>query len=787
MSNRTRALLIAVLVTVSVAATPAAAAVSTDVETNASTNSLSVGETATIDVVVTNGTEGVGSYGFTASSSDNTTLEIVSVSLNGNPSLSSSNVASGNGSATVSAASVQDTNVSTVATVTVQAVSNGTADVTLSNVQVGYGDGSDDYDLGSVGSSSFTVGDTQQPTDQVNVLEDGTLTPNTVDANTTVTHDLSFDVENVSGDGNTDTISVTLPAVGSITSANSLNVTDANGSAVAVTSSPSLADANGGTDNQLVFSISPESPDRDVTVDANFDVAFDDLSQDATGDVTVEAVDSTNGQDTAAVASITVEAADEPPAPTGDAVNLEPATDELAPGETATFDVVATNTSQGVGSYGFDVNSSDASVLSVDSVSLNGNPSAALSSTTIASDNSSASVSAAGVADTNVSTLATVTVTANAAGSATLSLSNVQVGFGDGSDDYNITSTGSSDVTVANVTQAPASVTFDDQTVTNGSNTVTVESATLEDGGFVVIHSVPVVPDNGTAADSVVGNSEFIADNASDIQITLDEPITANTTLVAMAHRDTDGDQAYNFPELNGTAVDGPYTFEGAPVVDSANITVEAAPEPAPASVTFDDQTVANGSNTVTVANAELSEGGFVVIHTVPVVPDNGTAADSVVGNSEFIADNASDIQITLDEPITANTTLVAMAHRDTDGDQAYNFPELNGTAVDGPYVADGAPVVDSANITVQQVDDGIDWTGTPIEGATSTDDDPFPEDVNADGEVNLDDVFTFAFDAVFAPDGTFDQTQLDALDYNGDGTVDLDDVFEFAFGEALA
>jgi hypothetical protein len=658
MSNRTRALLIAVLVTISVAATPAAAAVSTDVETNASTNSLSVGETATIDVVVTNGTEGIGSYGFTASTSDNTTLEIVSVDLNGNVSagLSSANVADDNGSATASAAGVQDTGISTVATITVRAVSNGSADVSLSNVQLGYADGSDDYDLGTVGSSSFTVGDAQQPTGQVNVLEGGTLAPDTVDANTTVTHDLSFDVENVSGDGNTDTISVTLPAVGSITNANSLNVTDSNGSAVAVTSSPSLADANGGTDNQLVFSISPESPDRDVTVDANFDVAFDDLSQDATGDVTVEAVDSTNGQDTAAVASITVEAADEPPAPTGDAVNLEPATDELAPGETATFDVVATNTSQGVGSYGFDVNSSDASVLSVDSVSLNGNPSAALSSTTIASDNSSASVSAAGVADTNVSTLATVTVTANAAGSATLSLSNVQVGFGDGSDDYNVTTTGSSDVTVA------------------------------------------------------------------------DTP---------------------------------------------------------PASVTFDDQTVANGSNTVTVANAELSEGGFVVIHSTPVVPDNGTAADSVIGNSEYIADNASDVQITLDQNVTANTTLVAMAHRDTDGDQAYNFPELNGTAVDGPYTFEGAAVVDPANITVEQVDDEVDFNGTPIEGATSTDDDPFPEDVNADGEVNLDDVFALAFDAV-TNQGPYSQAQLDRLDYNGDGEVDLDDVFDFAFGEVV-
>jgi hypothetical protein len=299
---------------------------------------------------------------------------------------------------------------------------------------------------------------------------------------------------------------------------------------------------------------------------------------------------------------------------------------------------------------------------------------------------------------------------------------------------------------------------------------VTVANAELSEGGFVVIHSTPVVPDNGTAADSVIGNSEFIADSASDIQITLDEPITANTTLVAMAHRDTDGDQAYNFPELNGTAVDGPYVFDGAPVVDPANITVQTTQPGA-----------ANLSVTSLSAPTQVAPGDNVTVEAGITNVGTGAATNETV---EFRFDLNQDGELTANETLASQDVSLNVGASTTVTFEVSTVGVDNGTYTHGVFTA-----TDSATATIEvnaSAAVGPDWTGTPIEGATSTDDDDFPEDIDGNGEVNLDDVFAFAFDAVFAQDGTFDATQSAALDYNGDGTVDLDDVFEFAFGEAL-
>ena len=103
------------------------------------------------------------------------------------------------------------------------------------------------------------------------------------------------------------------------------------------------------------------------------------------------------------------------------------------------------------------------------------------------------------------------------------------------------------------------------------------------------------------------------------------------------------------------------------------------------ASVTFDDQD-SNGSSVV-VQRATLSDGGFLVVH-------DGSGA--VLGNSAYLeAGTQSNVEVTLDDPITDTQTLIAMAHTD-DGDRSYEFPDA-----DGPYTAGGAPVTDDARITI--------------------------------------------------------------------------------------
>jgi hypothetical protein len=119
------------------------------------------------------------------------------------------------------------------------------------------------------------------------------------------------------------------------------------------------------------------------------------------------------------------------------------------------------------------------------------------------------------------------------------------------------------------ILEAPtASIRFDDQE--SFGSEVTVDSVTLSDGGFVALHRDT---DNG----EVVGHSQYLDSGShGDVEITLDDSLTEDTTLVAMAHEDTDGDETYEF-QL-GSVLDGPYTDEGSAVIDKADIEVKQKP-----------------------------------------------------------------------------------------------------------------------------------------------------------------------------------------------------------------
>jgi hypothetical protein len=125
----------------------------------------------------------------------------------------------------------------------------------------------------------------------------GSLTPSTVSDNQTVTHTLTFSVDAMSNDGNSDTFTVTLPSSVEISNVNGATITDANGDEIAISSGPSVTDANGGTNNALTFGIQPDSAfdTSTVSVEANVDVAFPDVSSETTGDVNVTVADSTAG------------------------------------------------------------------------------------------------------------------------------------------------------------------------------------------------------------------------------------------------------------------------------------------------------------------------------------------------------------------------------------------------------------------------------------------------------------------------------------------------------------
>ena len=104
--------------------------------------------------------------------------------------------------------------------------------------------------------------------------------------------------------------------------------------------------------------------------------------------------------------------------------------------------------------------------------------------------------------------------------------------------------------------------------------TVTVDSATLSQGGFVTIHDGTLL--DGEVIGSVRGTSDYLeAGSHEDVEVSLDNPYESDGTAIAMAHLDSNNSEGYDFVDTEG-GEDGPYVTDGGdPVLDDAALTVE--------------------------------------------------------------------------------------------------------------------------------------------------------------------------------------------------------------------
>ena len=121
---------------------------------------------------------------------------------------------------------------------------------------------------------------------------------------------------------------------------------------------------------------------------------------------------------------------------------------------------------------------------------------------------------------------------------------------------------------------------------------------------------------------------------------------------------------------------------------DSVTYTVQ---EPPLATVDIRQQQSSTG-DVVTVSEAHLPEGGFVVIHN---------AAGDVIGSSDYIEPGTvEDVDVLLDSTLSAGDNQVtAMPHLDDNDNEAFDFP-----GNDAPYTnADDDPVTDSATVRVPE------------------------------------------------------------------------------------
>lgn len=253
-------------------------------------------------------------------------------------------------------------------------------------------------------------------------------------------------------------------------------------------------------------------------------------------------------------------------------------------------------------------------------------------------------------------------------------------------------------------TSANASITVGNQT--RSGQSVYVDSATLPEGGFVVLEERGP---NG----NVVGVSLYLDPGTHEGKVTLrgvpgarmhKTSLGANTTLLASVHRDTDGNE--RFDALRAPDTDGPYTENGTPVNDSARIVVPEEERPTTAAVNVTNQTT-NGT-AVTVDSVTLPDGGYVGVHRGGYNGSNAT--QNMVGASEYLGPGTyENVTVRVSggatgsaSTLTDSTRVSAVVYEDTDGDRAFQYVPSGGIE-DQPYLADGTPVAESAFFTVDR------------------------------------------------------------------------------------
>jgi flagellar protein FlaJ len=92
-------------------------------------------------------------------------------------------------------------------------------------------------------------------------------------------------------------------------------------------------------------------------------------------------------------------------------------------------------------------------------------------------------------------------------------------------------------------------------------------------------------------------------------------------------------------------------------VVVSVPVASVAAPAPEP------------GSGTVTVDSASLSAGGYVAVYADG--PDG-----TLVGRSAYLEPGSHDaVVVSLDRPVPGDGSLTFVAHRETTGDDTFDYP----------------------------------------------------------------------------------------------------------------
>jgi membrane-bound metal-dependent hydrolase YbcI (DUF457 family) len=265
-----------------------------------------------------------------------------------------------------------------------------------------------------------------------------------------------------------------------------------------------------------------------------------------------------------------------------------------------------------------------------------------------------------------------------------------------------------------NATNATATVVFQNQT-TNGT-AVTISSAMLSEGGFIAIHG-PGYVRQGVVTPSTITVSRYLPPGTyHNITVQFDRGVPGAVSnisefsgaygpLSAVLYRDTNGNHQFDYVETIGQN-DTIYRRNGTRVDDQARVVTEEQldrkTQPT-ATITFTNQSVADG--TLTVKRVSLPEGGFVVVHDARYLRGNNPFK-SAIGLSRYLPPGTHhNVSIALvNGTVQHDQSLVAVAYRDTNSNQTYDYVRSGGMA-DYGYVTRSGPnatlVTDRAYVSV--------------------------------------------------------------------------------------
>ena len=289
---------------------------------------------------------------------------------------------------------------------------------------------------------------------------------------------------------------------------------------------------------------------------------------------------------------------------------------------------------------------------------------------------------------------------------------------------------GSGVVSGQSTTPDEPTITFANQS-SNGS-TVTIQNATLPEGGFIAIHDSEYLG-SGPGDLTVLATSEYLSSGQHQnvtINISNAPPgnypgvnrtsLNSTQTLVGALYSDSNGNREFDYV-LSGGSEDSAIKIDGSPVRDVGQAKI-SQPKPERASAVFQDQKL--GNNTLTVSEAYLPDGGFLTVHNQSY-QRTGDPLTSTVGLSEYLPPgNHSNITVkVLPESLNRSQTVTLRLTMDTNNNRQYDYVTSGGFNDTGYSTENRSKVAtETAQIQVSSTQpiSGQNQTSTTENGALS-------------------------------------------------------------------